>query len=73
MRVKGILLEDDQGKELVMMCLSTTKPFGKTFQLRGWQRRRLVPIRCTEQESNEIMEGVRLALKLMGTKSLTTI
>lgn len=71
MRVKGFLLEDNQGKELVLMCPSLSKPMGRTFQLRGWQRRRLVPFRHTEQESKEVMAGLYLALKLLGTKPLT--
>lgn len=71
MRVKGILLEDDQGQELMLMCPSPSKPLGRTFQLRGWQRRRLVPFRHTEQEFKEIMAGVRLALNRLDTEPLT--
>lgn len=71
MRVKGFLLEDDHGKELMLMCPSPSKPLGRTFQLRGWQRRRLVPRHHTEQEFKEIMAGIRLALNRLGTKPLT--
>lgn len=73
MWVKGILLEDNQGREFVMMCLSPTKPSEKMFQLRGWQRRRLVPFRSTEEESNEIMAKVRLALSVMRATSVSRI
>lgn len=34
MRFTGILLEDNQGREFVMMCLSPKNPLRKTFQLR---------------------------------------
>lgn len=73
MHFTGILLEDKQGREFVMMCLSSKKPLGKTFQLRGWQRRRLIPFRPTEEESKEIMAKVRGALNSMGSKSPSTI
>ena len=33
-------------------------PVGRTFSLRGWQRRRLVPLHHTERESQEIVAGV---------------
>lgn len=73
MRFTGILLEDNQGREFVMMCLSPKNPLGKTFQLRGWQRRRLVPFRSTEKESKEVMAKVQRALNSMGSKFPSTI
>lgn len=66
MRVKGILLADNQDRELVMMCLPLTKTSGKMFQLRGWQRQGLVPFRSTEAESKEIMATVRLVVNING-------
>lgn len=73
MRFTGILLEDNQGREFVMTCLSPKDSLGKTFQLRGWQRRRLVPFRSTEEESKEVMAKVQRTLNSMGSKFPSTI
>lgn len=67
MQVKGFIMQDDQGQEFVMVCQSPSERFGKVFQLRGWQRRRLVPLPHTEREYQEIVAGVLLTLShLMG-------
>ena len=50
MNVKGFILEDDQGREFVMECTRPSAKFGRLFQLRGWQRRRLVPLQNSERE-----------------------
>ena len=62
MNVKGFIIEDDQGKEFVVVC---EKPYGqprKVFALRGWQRRRMVPLQCTGQELRQITGGVLMTL-----------
>ncbi len=50
MNVKGLILEDDQGREFVMEYTRPRAELGRLFQLRGWQRRRLVPLRSSERE-----------------------
>lgn len=62
MQIKGFIMEDSQGKEFVMVCDSPSKPIGRVFSLSGWQRRRLVPLRHTEREQQQIVTGVLLAL-----------
>jgi len=62
MNVKGFIIEDDQGREFVLLC---EQPWGRsmrTFSLRGWQRRRLVPLQYTEQELRKIVGGVLTTL-----------
>ncbi len=62
MNVKGFIMEDDHGKEFVVVC---EKPYGqpeKVFALRGWQRRRMVPLQCTGQELRRITGGVVMTL-----------
>jgi hypothetical protein len=62
MNVKGFIIEDEQGREFVLMC---DQPYGrsvKTFSLRGWQRRRLVPLQYTERELRKIVGGVLATL-----------
>lgn len=63
MTVKGFLLEDDQGKELVMVCEKPRTASWKTFALRGWQRQRLVPLRCTELELRRVVGAVVSTLR----------
>jgi hypothetical protein len=60
--VKGFILEDDQGREFVMVCEKPSLQSGKTFYLRGWQRRRLVPLQYTERELRRIVGGVLATL-----------
>jgi hypothetical protein len=62
MNVKGFIIEDDEGRELVMVCKQPCAAPGKTFALRGWQRRRLVPLRCTEPELRRMVGGVLTTL-----------
>jgi len=62
MKVKGFIFEDDQGREFVMVCEQLSDRSAKTFALRGWQRRRLVPLQYTEQEYRQIVAQVLLTL-----------
>ncbi len=62
MNVKGFLFEDDQGREFVLMCEQPFGRLGRTFSLRGWQRRRLVPLQYTERELRKIVGGVLVTL-----------
>lgn len=62
MNVKGFILEDDAGREFVMVCEKPYLQPGRTFLLRGWQRRRLVPLQYSEQELRRIVGGVLLTL-----------
>ena len=62
MNVKGFIMEDDHGKEFVVVCEKPYKQPGKVFALRGWQRRRMVPLQCTGQELREITGGVLMTL-----------
>ncbi len=62
MNVKGFILEDEQGREFVMMSQQSPEQPSKTFALRGWQRRRLVPLKYPEWELRQIVAGVLLAL-----------
>lgn len=58
MNLKGFILEDGQGREFVVMCEQPHMRLRKIFALRGWQRRRLVPLQYTEQELRHIVGGV---------------
>ena len=62
MNVKGFIMEDDQGKEFVVVCEKPYVRLGKAFALRGWQRRRMVPMQCTGQELRQITGGVLITL-----------
>ncbi|HMS84994.1 MAG TPA: hypothetical protein PKD12_15215 [Nitrospira sp.] len=62
MNVKGFILEDDKGREFVMAYEKLSPQPGRTFLLRGWQRRRLVPLQCSEQELRRIVGGVLVTL-----------
>ena len=62
MNLKGFILEDGQGREFVMVCEPSHMRLGKTFVLRGWQRRRLVPLHYTKQELRQITRGVMVTL-----------
>lgn len=62
MTVKGFIMEDDRGQEFVVVC---EKPSGrpeKVFALKGWQRRRMVPLQWTGQELRHITGGVLVTL-----------
>lgn len=58
MNVKGFIIEDDQGREVVMTCERLLGRSGSSFLIRGWQRRRLVPLQHTEQELRQIVRQV---------------
>lgn len=62
MQIKGLIMEDAQGKEFVMVCDSSSIPTSQVFSLRGWQRRRLVPVRHTEREHDQIVAAALLVL-----------
>jgi hypothetical protein len=62
MNVKGFIIEDDQGREFVLVCEQPFGRLGRTFSLRGWQRRRLVPLQYTERELRKIVGGVLITL-----------
>lgn len=62
MNVKGFILEDDQGREFVMGCERPYAQLGRTFLLRGWQRRRLIPLQYSEREARHIVGEALMAL-----------
>ena len=62
MNVKGFILEDDQGREFVMGCERPYTQIGQAFMLRGWQRRRLVPLRYSERDLRHIVGEALIAL-----------
>lgn len=62
MQVKGFILEDQRGREFVLNCEHPYNELGEKFCLRGWQRRRIVPLRYPEPEIRQIVEGALLAL-----------
>lgn len=62
MNVKGFIIEDDQGREVMMVCEQLQVGTVKTFALRGWQRRRLVPLQYTEQELHQIINSIAITL-----------
>jgi len=62
MNVKGFIIEDEQGREFVFMCEQPFERLGRTFSLRGWQRRRLVPLQYTERELRKIVGRVLATL-----------
>jgi hypothetical protein len=62
MNVKGVIIEDEQGREFVLMCEQPSGRGGRIFSLRGWQRRRLVPLQYTELERRKIVGGVLATL-----------
>lgn len=62
MQIKGLIMEDSQGKAFVMVCDSPANPTGKIFSLSGWQRRRLVPLRYTEREHQQVVTAALLSL-----------
>ena len=63
MNVKGFLIEDDHGQEFVVVCEQPHGQPEKVFALRGWQRRRMVPFQCDEDELFHIIKVVRITLK----------
>ena len=63
MNVTGFLIEDEQGQEFVMVCKKPARQPGKVFALRGWQRRRMIPLQCTEQELRHITGEVLMTLE----------
>jgi hypothetical protein len=62
MNVKGFLMEDDQGQEFVVVCEEPYGQPGKAFALRGWQRRRMVPLQCTGPDLRHLTREVRSSL-----------
>jgi len=62
MNVKGFIIEDKQGREFVLMCEQPFGRSGRIFSLRGWQRRRLVPLQYTERELRKIVGGALTTL-----------
>ncbi|MBS0183673.1 MAG: hypothetical protein JSS39_14885 [Nitrospira sp.] len=62
MNVKGFILEDNQGREFVMECEQPYTQIQRAYFLRGWQRRRLVPLRYSERELRQIVGEVLIAL-----------
>lgn len=62
MYVKGFIIEDDQGREIVALCEPPYIQPAKTFSIRGWQRLRLVPLRHTKREYRQIVGGVEATL-----------
>lgn len=62
MNVKGVILEDEHGREFVMECTRPSAKLGQLFQLRGWQRRRLVPLQDSEREVRRLVGQARHAL-----------
>ncbi len=58
MNVKGFIIEDDQGREVVLTCERLLGRSGSAFIIRGWQRRRLVPLQHTERELRQIVGQV---------------
>jgi hypothetical protein len=62
MNVKGFILEDDRGREFVMGCERPNAQLGRTFLLRGWQRRRLIPLQYSEREARHVVEEALMAL-----------
>ncbi|MGQ0555355.1 MAG: hypothetical protein ACT4PN_05340 [Nitrospiraceae bacterium] len=63
MHVKGFILEDDEGREFVLGCERPYTQIGQKFFLRGWQRRRLVPLQFSERELHRIVEEALITLK----------
>ena len=62
MNVKGFILEDDRGREFVMGCEGPDAQLGRRFLLRGWQRRRLIPLQYSEREARHIVGEALMAL-----------
>lgn len=62
MNVKGFILEDDQGREFVMGYERPYAQPGRTFLLRGWQRRRLIPLQYSEREARHVTAEALVAL-----------
>lgn len=62
MKVRGFIVEDNQGREFVLVCEQLSDRSAKTFALRGWQRRRLVPLQYTEEEHRQIVAQVLVTL-----------
>ena len=59
----GFLIEDERGQEFVVVCKQPARQLGKVFALRGWQRRRMIPLQCTEQELRNITGEVLMTLE----------
>lgn len=57
MNVKGFLMEDDYGQEFVVVYERLHGQPGKVFALRGWQRRRMVPLRYAGPELRRHITG----------------
>lgn len=57
MNVKGFLMEDEHGQEFVVVCEKPHGQPGKVFSLRGWQRRRMVPLQYAGPELRRHITG----------------
>lgn len=62
MHLKGFILEDGHGREFVVVCKQFSVRSAKMFELRGWQRRRLVPLHYSERELRRIVGKVLITL-----------
>lgn len=62
MHVKGFIIEDDQGREIVALCEPPYARPAKTFSIRGWQRLRLVPLQHTPREYRQLVGDVEATL-----------
>jgi hypothetical protein len=62
MYVKGFIIEDDRGREIVALCEPPYAQPAKTFSIRGWQRLRLVPLQHTQREYRQIVGDVQATL-----------
>ncbi len=62
MNVKGFIIEDDEGREFVVVCERPYRQLGGAFLLRGWQRRRLVPLHYSERALRQIVGKVLISL-----------
>jgi hypothetical protein len=62
MYVKGFIIEDDRGREIVALCEPPYEQPAKTYSIRGWQRLRLVPLRHTKREYRQIVGDVEATL-----------
>ena len=67
MDVKGFIIQDGQGRDFVLLCEQSNVGLRNMFSLRGWQRRRPVPLQCTEQDLRRIVADVLLTLDALFT------
>lgn len=62
MQMKGLILEDDQGREFLMGYERPSRQLEPLYAIRGWQRRRLVPVRYSDHELRQLIRDVLIAL-----------